>query len=171
MHPKAKQYIKQLQLKKHPEGGYYKEVYRSGELILPAHLPARYKSARNFSTSIYFLLEGKQYSAFHLLRSDELWHFYDGCPVIIYIINQKGELQIKKLGKKNGCEYQIAIEKQSWFAAEIEDKKSFSLFGCTVSPGFDFEDFQLGNRKLLAEKFPHHKELIYGLTKPVQNKY
>ena len=72
MHPKAEQYIKQLQLKKHPEGGYYKEVYRSGERILPTHLPKRYKSSRNFSTSIYFLLEGRQFSAFHLLQSDEL---------------------------------------------------------------------------------------------------
>ena len=106
MHQKAKQYINQLQLVKHPEGGYFREVYRSGELILPEHLPARYKSSRNFSSSIYFLLEGKQFSAFHLLQSDELWHFYDGCPVILYIINQKGELTIKKLGKKNLTYYE-----------------------------------------------------------------
>jgi len=166
MHPKAKQYIKQLQLKKHPEGGYFREVYRSDELILPEHLPARYKSSRNFSTSIYFLLEGKQFSAFHLLQSDELWHFYDGCPVIIYIINQGGELTIKKLGKKKDCELQIAIEKQNWFAAEIEDKKSFAIFGCTVSPGFDFKDFQLGSRNQLIERFPQHKQLIHKLTRP-----
>lgn len=166
MHPKAKKYIKQLQLKKHPEGGYYKEVYRSGELILPEHLPKRYKSSRNFSTSIYFLLEGKQFSAFHLLQSDELWHFYDGCPVIIYIINQKGELSIKKLGKKKDCELQIAIEKQNSFAAELEDKKSFALFGCTVSPGFEFEDFEKGNRDNLLKKFPLHLALIKRLTKP-----
>jgi len=166
MHPKAKKYIKQLQLKKHPEGGYFREVYRSGELILPEHLPKRYKSSRNFSTSIYFLLEGKQFSAFHLLQSDELWHFYDGCPVIIYIINQKGELSIKKLGKKKDCELQIAIEKQNWFAAELEDKKSFALFGCTVSPGFEFEDFGLGNRENLLKKFPLRSALIKRLTKP-----
>ena len=166
MHPKAKQYIKQLQLEKHPEDGYFKEVYRSGELILPEHLPARYKSSRNYSTSIYFLLEEKQFSAFHLLQSDELWHFYDGCPVIIYIINQKGGLTIKKLGKKKDCELQIAIEKQNWFAAEIEDKKSFAIFGCTVSPGFDFKDFQLGSRNQLIERFPQHKQLIHKLTRP-----
>ena len=166
MHPKAKQYIKQLQLKKHPEGGYFREVYRSDELILPEHLPARYKSSRNFSTSIYFLLEGKQFSAFHLLQSDELWHFYDGCTVIIYIINQKGGLTIKKLGKQKDCELQIAIEKQNWFAAEIEDKKSFAIFGCTVSPGFDFKDFQLGSRNQLIERFPQHKQLIHKLTRP-----
>src|SRR3972149_3402367 len=138
MHSKAQKYIKQLQLKKHPEGGYFKEVYRSGEIILPEHLPKRYKQSRNFSTSIYFLLEGRQFSAFHLLQTDELWHFYNGSSVILYIINQNGELTIKKLGRGKDSELQLAIEKQNWFAAEVENKKSFSLFGCTVAPGFEF---------------------------------
>jgi len=165
MHPKAQKFIKQLQLKKHPEGGYFKEIYRSGEIILPEHLPKRYKSSRNFSTSIYFLLEGKQFSAFHFLQSDELWHFYDGCPVIIFSINPKGELIIKKLGKKKDCELQLTIEKQNWFAAELEDKKSFALFGCTVSPGFEFDDFELGKRDTLLQKFPQHSSLIKRLSK------
>jgi len=166
MHPKASKYIKQLHLKKHPEGGYFREVYRSGELIFTAQLPKRYKSARNFSTSIYFLLEGKQFSAFHLLQSDELWHFYDGCAVLLYVIDQKGKLTVKKLGGDEDCELQLTIEKQSWFAAEVEDKKSFALFGCTVSPGFDFDDFELGKRQELIKKFPQHKTIISGMTKP-----
>ena len=165
MHPKAQKYIKQLQLKKHPEGGYFREVYRSGERILPTHLPKRYKSSRNFSTSIYFLLDGKQFSSFHILKSDELWHFYDGCPVIVYIINQKGELFIKNLGRGKDCELQLAIEKQNWFAAELEDKKSFALIGCTVSPGFEFDDFKLGKRDDLLKKFPQHSALIKRLSK------
>ena len=165
MHPKAEQYIKQLQLKKHPEGGYYKEVYRSGERILPTHLPKRYKSSRNFSTSIYFLLEGRQFSSFHLLQSDELWHFYDGWKVLLYVINKEGELVTKKLGKDKDCQLQLTIEKQNWFAAELEDKKSFALFGCTVSPGFEFDDFELGNRNILIKKFPRHSILIKRLTK------
>jgi hypothetical protein len=164
MNTKAAQYIKQLGLKKHPEGGYYKEVYRSGELILPEHLPNRYKSARNFSTSIYFLLEGKQFSAFHLLQSDEIWHFYDGGKIIIYQIDRSGQLAIEKLGKEKGCNFQITIKKGTWFAAEPDNKKSFSLFGCTVSPGFDFEDFKLGNHKELSDKFPEHESLINRLT-------
>ncbi len=166
MNPKAKQYIKQLQLKKHPEGGYFKEVYRSGEIILPEHLPGRYKKSRNFSTSIYFLLEGKQFSTFHLLQSDELWHFYDGSNVLLYIITKKGELLVKKLGKDKGCELQLTIEKHNWFAAEVEDKKSFALFGCTVSPGFEFDDFEQGRRDDLIKKFPMHNDLIKRLTKP-----
>jgi predicted cupin superfamily sugar epimerase len=161
---KATQYIKQLQLKKHPEGGYFREVYRSGEIILPQHLPKRYKSARNFSTSIYFLLEGKQFSAFHLLQSDELWHFYDGSTVILYSIDQKGNLSIQKLGKGKECNFQLTIKKGIWFAAEVENKKSFSLFGCTVSPGFDFEDFKIGKRAGLTKKFPQHESLIKLLT-------
>jgi hypothetical protein len=165
MHPKTKKYIKQLQLKKHPEGGYYKEVYRSGEMILPEHLPKRYKSSRNFSTSIYFLLEGKQISTFHLLQSDELWHFYDGSSVILYIINQKGKLSVNKLGRGKDCVLQLVIEKQNWFAAEVENKKSFSLFGCTVSPGFDFDDFEMGRRDELIKNFPQHSALIKRLTK------
>lgn len=164
MHPKAQKYIKQLQLKKHPEGGYYKEVYRSGELILPAHLPNRYKSSRNFSTSIYFLLEGEQFSAFHLLQSDEIWHFYDGGNVLIYVINQNGDLSIKKLGRGKGSDLQLTIEKQNWFAAEVENKKLFALFGCTVSPGFEFDDFEIGNRAILNKLFPQHKSIITRLT-------
>lgn len=165
MQQKAKQYINHLQLIKHPEGGYFREVYRSGERILPTHLPKRYKSSRNFSTSIYFLLEGKQFSSFHILKSDELWHFYDGSAVLLYIISQKGELSVKKLGRDQDSALQLTIEKQNWFAAEVEDKKSFALFGCTVSPGFEFEDFELGKRDDLIKKFPQHSVLIKRLTK------
>ena len=165
MHLQAKSYIKKLRLKKHPEGGYYREVYRAGEIILPEHLPKRYKSNRNFSTSIYFLLEGEQFSAFHLLQSDELWHFYNGSNVVVYLINEQGNLLIERLGKSEKANFQIAIEKHNWFAAEVEDKNSFALFGCTVSPGFEFEDFELGNRKILIQKFPQHKMIIERLTK------
>jgi uncharacterized protein len=165
MYPKVQKYINQLQLKKHPEGGYFKEVYRSGERILPTHLPKRYKSSRSFSTSIYFLLEGNQFSSFHLLQSDELWHFYDGSAVLLYTINQKGKLSVKKLGRDQECELQLTIEKQNWFVAEIEDKKSVALFGCTVSPGFEFDDFELGKRDDLIKKFTQHSALIKRLTK------
>ena len=164
MYPKAKEYINKLQLKQHPEGGYYREVYRSGEKILPTHLPKRYKTSRNFSTSIYFLLEGKQFSTFHLLQSDELWHFYDGSDLMIYIINPEGELITRKLGNSDDTEFQIVIKKHCWFAVEVCNKKSFSLFGCTVSPGFEFEDFKLGKRELLLKKFPDYDELIKRLT-------
>jgi len=164
MNPKAKQYVKKLQLKKHPEGGYYREVYRAGEIISGEHLPNRFKSSRNFSTSIYFLLEGKQFSAFHLLESDELWHFYDGCDVIIYIISNKGKLSKRKIGRGENCNFQITIEKNSWFAAELADNKSFALVGCTVSPGFEFEDIVIGKRAELIKQFPKYERVIKKFT-------
>jgi len=165
MSSKASSYIKRLQLIKHPEGGYFREVYRSGEMILPEYLPKRYKAPRNFSTSIYFLLEGNQFSAFHFLQSDELWHFYDGSSVLLYVIDQKGNLSVQKLGKGEDSNFQITIQKKNWFAAEVENKKSFSLFGCTVSPGFEFDDFKLGKRNELIKKFPRHKNIISRLTR------
>ncbi len=164
MNQRAKEYIRKFNLKKHPEGGYFREVYRSGEIILGEHLPKRFKSYRNFSTAIYFLLEGKQFSAFHLLQSDELWHFYDGSTVVIYIIDQNGKLSNKKIGREENSKFQIAIKKNNWFAAELENKRSFALVGCTVSPGFDFADFKLGKRAELVKQFPKHKKLIERLT-------
>jgi predicted cupin superfamily sugar epimerase len=83
----------------------------------------------------------------------------------VYIINQKGKLSVKRLGREKDSDLQLAIEKQNWFAAELEDKKSFALFGCTVSPGFEFDDFELGKRNDLIQKFPQHSALIKRLTK------
>ena len=142
-------------------------LYRSEEKVEASNLPGRYKSSRCFSTSIYFLLEGKQFSSFHKLQSDELWHFYDGSPIKVYIINSDGILTERTLGKnfKKRENHQIVIPKLSWFAAEVVDKSSFSLIGCTVAPGFEFDDFELGNRVELIEMFPSHSELIKQFTR------
>lgn len=164
MNEKAKHYIQKLQLKKHPEGGYFKEIYRGGEMTLIDPPDRRLK--RNYSTSIYFLLEGKQVSKFHRLKSDEIWHFYDGSPIKIYIIDEKGKLSENILGKRMNDEavFQTVIRKNNWFAAELINKKTFSLVGCTVSPGFDFSDFEFGDREQLSNQFPKLKELIERLT-------
>ena len=166
MYEKVKEYIDKLQLKAHPEGGYYREIYRSDELILPKHLPDRYKSPRSFSTSIYFMLEGNQFSSFHRLQSDELWHFYDGTSLIVYIIDEKGILEKIILGNdmKKGESFQVVVKKHTWFAAELTDKSSYALIGCTVSPGFNFSDFELGKRSELIKKFPQHREEIIRLS-------
>ncbi len=167
MSPQAQKYIEKFQLKPHPEGGYYKEIYRAGDMILPDHLPKRYKSSRNFSTSIYFLLEGNQVSNFHKLKSDEQWHFYDGSSIVIYVIDEGGNLNKILLGKniEKGESLQTVIKHNSWFAAELSDKTSFALIGCTVAPGFDFNDFELGKRDDLINTFPQLRELIYKLSK------
>lgn len=167
MNKKAKEYVDKLQLKVHPEGGYFSEVYRSEELIKVNHLPERYNSSRSFSTSIYFMLEENQFSSFHRLKSDELWHFYDGTALTIIVINEKGLLDTIRLGNDlNKSEtFQTVIKKNSWFAAELIDKNSFALIGCTVSPGFDFDDFELGNRNDLVKEFPQYEEVIVKFTR------
>ena len=167
MDKQAQKYIEKLQLKLHPEGGYYKEIYRAGEIILPEHLPKRYKSSRNFSTSIYFLLEGNQVSNFHKLKSDEQWHFYDGSSIVLYVIDEAGNLNEILLGRsiEKGESLQTVIKYNSWFAAELSNKTSFALIGCTVTPGFDFNYFELGNRDELIKTFPQFRELFYKLAK------
>ena len=167
MNKKARKYIEKLQLQRHPEGGYYKEIYRAGEIIVAKHLPKRYKSSRSFSTSIYFLLEGKQVSIFHRLKSDEQWHFYDGTEVILYIIDLNGSLNKICLGKNcgKGESFQVVMPKYSWFGAELKDKTSFALLGCNVSPGFDFKDFELGSREILLRKYPEYEKVIIRLTR------
>lgn len=166
MNIKSLFYIEHFNLKPHPEGGYFKEVYRADETIKKDCLPARYKGDRNFSTSIYFLLEGGQTSKFHRLKSDEQWHFYDGCSVKIYTITKYGKLDTIILGAdiSNGAMFQTVIKSGDWFAAELIDKNSFCLIGCVVAPGFKFNDFELAKRGELISEFPQHKQLIEKFT-------
>ena len=160
----SKQWISKLNLQPHPEGGYYREVYRSNETISTTSLNHRYGSERVISTSIYFLLEKENFSAFHKIKSDELWHFYDGSSVNIIIISTDGVLQNLRLGINDDELPQIVIPRGTWFAAYPIQKNSFSLIGCTVAPGFDFDDFELAKREDLTESFPQHKNLIEQFT-------
>lgn len=162
----ADYWIEKLGLQAHPEGGYFNEVYRSDETIDESSLPERYKGVRNFCTSIYFMLKSGQVSHFHRLNSDEIWHFYSGSPLSLYIIDKEGRLSSIKIGSnpENGELLQFAIPKGTWFGAEVDEPGSYSLIGCTVSPGFDFADFELAERKILMEMYPEHKEIINKLT-------
>ena len=162
----AKLIINQLDLKPHPEGGWYRETYRSNELLAATALPERYGDARSFSTAIYFLLEQNDFSSFHRIASDEIWHHYLGTPVIIYQLNKAGELTTLQLGPDlgQGQHFQIIIPAGTWFAAEPVDN-NFSLVGCTVAPGFDFSDFEFAERDILLEEYPQHTGLINRLTR------
>ncbi len=164
MNSKARYYIDKLGLEKHPEGGYYREIYRAGEIYFTETIPSKKLNKKNISTSIYFLLNGKDKSLFHRLNSDEIWHFYDGCDIKIFIIDTGGKLTEVLLGK-GGEVFQYVIPKNNWFAAELTDKKSFALVGCTVSPGFDFKDFELAERSRLLKLFPEYEKLIRRFTK------
>lgn len=147
---------------KHPEGGYYKETYRSTEGVLKASLPDRFGGDRSFCTGIYFLLQKGEFSAFHRIKSDEMWHFYYGSPLNVYVINTKGKLEVLKLGDNfdKGEQFQAVVPAGSWFASAPADEGSFSLVGCTVSPGFDFADFAMAKKEDLIQQFPQHKEVI-----------
>ncbi len=154
---KATYWIKKLDLQKHPEGGWFKETYRSEEIIDHKSLPERYNSNRNFSTAIFYLLIKTDYSTFHKIKSDELWHFYDGTsPVEIVLLCEEG---IKNLvvGRdiEKGENFQVIIPKNVWFAAHLINKNGYALVGCTVSPGFDFDDFKMADIKELKKEFPY----------------
>jgi uncharacterized protein len=163
----AEYYIEKLKLQKHPEGGAFREVYRADEEIPGDALPERFGSGRAFSTSIYFLLNRDEISVFHKIKSDETWHFYSGSSLTIYIIDEDGKLSSKKLGGnlERGEMFQVTVPENCWFGAEVNDKNSFSLVGCTVSPGFDFRDFELAGRKNLLEKYGALRDIINRLTK------
>jgi predicted cupin superfamily sugar epimerase len=159
--------IETLELQPHPEGGYYKETYRSKDTIIKDALPEIFNGDRNHSTGIYYLLESKDFSAFHRINQDEMWHFYKGSTLILTTISDKGELSTIKIGNDiaNGETPQAVVPKGYWFAAKVEKPESYALLGCTVAPGFDFQDFELANRNKLIAEFPQHKNIITTLTR------
>lgn len=163
----AADYIQLLQLQPHPEGGYYRQTYASDEQLNAAALPVRFGGDRSFSTAIYFLLDGKDYSAFHRIKSDELWHFYSGGPLHIYVIHPTGEGELLKLGNdlQNGYSFQQVVKAGCWFASKPADENSFSLVGCTVAPGFDFADFEMAKEGELLEQYPKYNEWIQQLCR------
>ena len=154
-----------LELLPHPEGGYYKETYRSSEMISSTALPDRFEGDRHFSTAIYFMLRSEDRSVFHRIKSDEVWHFYQGSTLLIYVL-QQNQLKIYKLGSdiEKGESLQIVIPANCWFGAHVEKHHSFALCGCTVAPGFDFRDFEMAHRKDLIKKYPEFEMEIIHLT-------
>jgi predicted cupin superfamily sugar epimerase len=163
----ARYWIEKLQLEPHPEGGYFRQSYRSEVVIAREALPAGFSGARAASTAIYFLLEGKNFSAFHRLLSDEVWHFYAGDSLVVHVIEPEGKYFSILLGRDSeaGQVLQAVVRAGSWFASHVADWNSFALVGCTVAPGFDFADFEMGKREELVALYPRHRELIERLTR------
>ncbi len=158
--------IKHLDLKPHPEGGYFKETYRSKETISKSELSSDYQGDRNFTTCIYFLLTSEFFSAFHKIIQDEIWHFYAGSPIELHTISETGIHTKHLIGKdfEAGQVPQLVVPGKHWFAARVVKDYSYSLVGCTVSPGFDFKDFELPTQEELLAKFPQHNSLIAAFT-------
>ena len=163
----ADELIKRLGLVHHPEGGWYRETYRSAGMIPGDALPERFSGPRSLCTSIYFFLEQGDRSALHRIKSDELWHFHTGASLAIHVITPDGEHQKLKLGTDitAGESFQAVVPAGCWFGAEISGYGLYSLVGCTVAPGFNFDDFEMGSRAILLQQFPSHAEIIRRLTK------
>lgn len=156
----AAYWVKKLDLQPHPEGGFYKETYRSAEQYKGA-LPARYDGPRAMGTAIYFMITSGNPSHFHRLKSDELWFFHDGSPLLVHLFALDGSYQRLEMGREQ--DWQAIIPAGSWFAAEVEPDDSYSLISCTVAPGFDFRDFEMAEKEQLLESYPGHSQLISRL--------
>ena len=163
---KIRIYVDRLSLQPHPEGGYYARTYESDLRLTKESLPSEFNGDRLVSTAIYFLLPGNQYSAFHRIKSDELWHYYDGCGLCICVIHPDGRGEQLWLGKDmdRGFSFQHVVPAGSWFASKPVKVDDFTLCGCTVAPGFDFADFEMADRDTLLNAYPQHKKWIDDLS-------
>lgn len=161
------QLIANYRMQPHPEGGHYVSTYRSAELLAPSALPVRFSGPRCVSSAIYFLLEGTSFSAFHRIKSDELWHFYAGDGLLIYVIAPNGEGSVLRLGSdiENGFQFQHCVPAGSWFASQPANQNGFAFVGCTVAPGFDFEDFEMAQQSELLQLYPQHASWIEKLCR------
>lgn len=154
----AQYWITNLGLSPHPEGGFYKSTYAS-EVLLSGN-------QRKLFTSIYFLLESDDVSHFHRLKSDELWYYHGGSPLTVHVIDESGEYKEMKLGLnlEEGQVPQVLVPKNSIFGSSVMEEETYSLVGCMVSPGFDFEDFELFSQEELLREYPHHEDIIKKLA-------
>lgn len=162
----ADHWIRTLALQPHPEGGHFRETWRSPEQIGAAGLPVRFAGPRALGTSIYFLLRAGERSHLHRLRADEVWHFHDGGGLRLHVITPAGEHVEYRLGLDAGAEEspQVVVPHDSWFAAEPAPGTEWVLVGCSVAPGFEYGDFEMGEREDLLARHPRHRELVLRFT-------
>jgi uncharacterized protein len=163
----AETLIRQLGLLPHPEGGFYRETYRSPETIAAAALPARYGESRSLSTAIYYLLTPDSFSSLHRLQSDELFHFHLGDPVTMLQLHEDGRGETITLGQDvlAGQQLQVVVPRGVWQGMFLNDGGRFALLGTTVAPGFDFADFEVEARDDLLGQYPSFAALIERLTR------
>lgn len=165
----AAYWVNSFGMQPHPEGGYYAETYRSSEMIPQTGLPDRFSGSRSFSTAIYFLLESHHISALHRIQSDEVWHFYAGGPLDVFVIEPSThELTVIRLGNNpdKGEVFQAVVPAGCWFGSKPAPETAYSLVGCTVAPGFDFADFVMAKQEDMLQQFPQHQAVIKLLSNP-----
>lgn len=157
----AAYWVQRLTLQPHPEGGYYKEVFRSEQEVNRAGETA----IKQACTSIYYLLEGEDFSGFHRLVSDELWYFHAGSPLYIHVIDVLGNYHRYELSSLDTGDLSVVIPGGSWFASEIPSKEGFSLVSCAVAPGFDFSEFEMAVKEDMITAYPRFNELFNRLCR------
>lgn len=158
--------IKKLDLSPlHMEGGYFKETYRSDEVILQEALPVRYSRPKNFSTAIYYLLTPETFSALHRLPTDEIFHFYLGDSVLMLLLNEDSSSETVVLGHNlaDGHQVQVVVPKGTWQGSFLISGGKFALMGATMAPGFDEADYEPGDLSYLLERFSDREDLIRRL--------
>ena len=158
----AEKWIQELNLKPHPEGGFFAETYRSGIEVNQKELPRGFSGNRRLATSIYYLLRSGEISRLHRLRSDEIWYYHYGSSLKLILIDKEGKKKSRILGPRvDKAEHlQVLIPAGTIFAAEILESNSYSLFGCVVAPGFDFADFELFEKDDMLQAYPNLSDVI-----------
>jgi predicted cupin superfamily sugar epimerase len=160
----AQQVIESLKLRPHPEGGFYAETFRAEPL--PFALPER--GARSASTAIYFLLRTQDFSALHVVSSDEVWHHYAGDTLELTCFDVELRHRAVRLGPRlmDGEQPQHVVKRAELQGARVlEGPSGYALCGCTVAPGFDFADFRMPPRSELLVHLPAHRDLVLALTR------
>ncbi|HWZ53061.1 MAG TPA: cupin domain-containing protein [Granulicella sp.] len=154
---------KLLELEPHPcEGGWFRRTYESSETVALS----RYASPRRTGTAIFYLLEPGTFSEMHRLRSDEIFHFYAGDPVEMLQLHPDGVGETVLIGNDllAGQRPQVVVERDVWQGSRLVAGGAWALLGCTVSPGFEYEDYESGDRESLCAAWPDHASLIAALT-------
>ncbi|MFC5528082.1 cupin domain-containing protein [Cohnella yongneupensis] len=159
-------WISKLELTAHPEGGHYKITYEAEEKISDQELSVKFKGQRLLYSSIYFLLQSQDFSRLHSLKSDELWYFHAGSSLTVHVIHEDGSYEEVQLGAdlERGERLQYLVPKRAIFGSSVRDKDTYSLVGCMVAPGFDFQDFELFTQQELLAQYPQHSEVIRKLA-------
>lgn len=152
----AQTYIDTLGLLPHPEGGFYKETYRSAEMA----------NGRNLQTAIYFLITSHNISRFHRIKSDEIWFYHAGSALSVHTLSAEQGHQVHKVGMDltKGETPQLLVPANTIFGSTLGEENAFSLVSCTVAPGFDFDDFELFTTDELLAQFPAHAKVIREMS-------
>jgi hypothetical protein len=158
----AAEWIERLGLAHHPEGGWYRETYRSAERVAADALPSRFGGPRALGTAIYYLLRAGERSALHRIKSDEVWHHYAGDAVTLWMLDAGGAAREARLGPEG--EPQVVVPAGVWYGARLAAGSAYALLGGTVAPGFEFADFELADRAALLAAHPQHRAMIEALT-------